>query len=82
MKLRTLLLTHDWPENMVELRAVIVRAVTLAQPLEPQVRHFAAALNPDKAADPSLNDARSTFERFLIQEKKRYESALDLLRNT
>ncbi|MEX0326365.1 MAG: sigma-54-dependent transcriptional regulator [Puniceicoccaceae bacterium] len=78
MKLRSLLLAHDWPENMVELRSVIVRAVTLAQPMAPQVRHFAAALNPANEGDPSLNDARSTFERFLIQEKSRYESALDL----
>lgn len=78
MKLRSLLLSHDWPENMVELRSVIVRAITLAQPMAPQVRHFAAALNPDRASDPSLNDARSTFERFLIQEKGRYETALEL----
>ena len=79
MKLRTLLLSHDWEENMVELRSMIVRAITLAQPMAPQVRHFAAALNPAQAADPSLNDARSTFERFLIQEKDRYQSALDLV---
>ena len=79
MKLRTLLLSHDWEENMVELRSMIVRAITLAQPMAPQVRHFAAALHPEQAADPSLNDARSTFERFLIQEKGRYQSALDLV---
>ena len=78
MKLRSLFLAHDWPENMVELRSVIVRAVTLAQPMAPQVRHFAAALNPAQASDPSLNDARSTFERFLIQERGRYENALEL----
>ena len=47
-KLRTLLLSHDWPENMVELRSVVLRAVTLAQPMAPQVRHFQAAMNPDQ----------------------------------
>jgi DNA-binding NtrC family response regulator len=57
MKLRSLLLSHDWKENMVELKSVIVRAVSLAQPLAPQVRHFAAAINPDKASDASLDDS-------------------------
>jgi two-component system NtrC family response regulator len=79
MKLRTLLASHDWPENMVELRSVIVRAVTLAQPLAPQVRHFEAALNPGGEGDAALNEVRSTFERFLLQERNRYESALDLM---
>ena len=78
-KLRTLLLAHDWPENMVELRSVIVRAVSLAQPLAPQVRHFEAALNPEKEERPGSRDARSTFERFLLQEKSRYQAALNIV---
>ena len=79
VKLRTLLLSHEWNENMVELRSVIVRAVTLAQPMAPQLRHFAAAINPDSESDPALNDVRSTFERFLVQEKNRYQEALKLV---
>ncbi|MEX0322839.1 MAG: sigma-54-dependent transcriptional regulator [Puniceicoccaceae bacterium] len=78
MKLRTLLLSHDWPENMVELRAVVLRAATLAQPMAPQVRHFEAALKGG-SEDQAMDDARSTFERFLIQEKRRYEAAQNLL---
>lgn len=74
MKLRSLLLSHDWPENFVELQAVIVRAVTLAQPMAPGVRHFEAALRPDGAA--SDTGFRSTFERFLMMERKRYEAAI------
>jgi two-component system response regulator HydG len=78
MKLRTLLMSHDWPENMVELRAVVLRATTLAQPMAPQVRHFEAALKGG-SEDQAMDDARSTFERFLIQEKRRYEAAQNLL---
>ncbi len=78
MKLRTLLLSHDWPENMVELRSVMLRAITLAQPMAPQVRHFEAALKGG-TEDQAMDDARSTFERFLIQEKRRYEAAQNLL---
>ena len=73
MKLRTLLLSHDWPDNFVELQAVIVRAVSLAQPMPPQGRHFEAALRSDRsAADAQI---RSTFERFLMLERARYEQA-------
>jgi DNA-binding NtrC family response regulator len=79
MKLRSLLLSHDWKENMVELKSVIVRAVTSAQPMAPQLRHFAAALNPDQVDDAALNDVRSTFERFLMQEKSRYKTAIEII---
>ncbi|MGC9450951.1 MAG: sigma-54-dependent transcriptional regulator [Oceanipulchritudo sp.] len=81
-KLRTLLLSHDWQENMVELRSVVLRAVTLAQPKAPQLRHFEAALNPDQAGAALTAEVRSTFERFLLQEKARYEAALNLLLQT
>lgn len=79
MKLRSLLLAHDWPDNMLELRSVIVRAISFAQPFAPTVRHFEAALRPighDTAAEQM---ARSSLERFLIQEKHRYLAALHLL---
>lgn len=77
MKLRTLLLEHDWPENMVELQSVIVRAVNLAKPLPPGVRHFEAALR--QAAPSGDADARTSLERFLQQEKQRYHEALQIL---
>jgi DNA-binding NtrC family response regulator len=82
MKLRTLLLSHPWEENFVELKSVIVRAVTLAQPMAPTVRHFEAALDPHQADASRLNDVRSTFERFLLQEKQRYEEAMQLVTGT
>ncbi|HSH09047.1 MAG TPA: response regulator [Oceanipulchritudo sp.] len=78
-RLRMLLLAHDWPENMVELRSVIVRATTLAQPMVPKLRHFEVAMNPDKAAVENGADIRSTFERFLLQEKRRYQAAMELV---
>ncbi len=78
-RLRALLLSHDWPENVVELRSVIVRAISLAQPMAPKVRHFEAALHPAHAGPDEGGEIRSTFERFLLQEKRRYESALELL---
>lgn len=79
MKLRTLLLSHQWQENFVELRSVIIRAVSLAQPMPPTVRHFEAAMDPNQTDAASLNDVRSTFERFLLQEKQRYEEAIKML---
>lgn len=82
MKLRTLLLSHQWEENFVELRSVIIRAASLAQPLAPTVRHFEAALDPNQSDASALNDVRSTFERFLLQEKQRYEEALSMLKGT
>lgn len=81
-KLRTLLLSHDWPENMVELRSVVVRAVTLAQPMAPQVRHFQAAMNPSEDESAATSEVRSTFERFLIQEKQRYQAAVEIISET
>jgi hypothetical protein len=53
--------------------------VTLAQPMPPQFRHFEAALNPNADEGHSFDDVRSTFERFLRQEKSRYESAIELI---
>lgn len=78
-KLRTLLLSHQWEENFVELRSVVIRAVSLAQPLPPTVRHFEAALDPNQADASTLDDVRSTFERFLLQEKQRYEEAMQMV---
>jgi len=74
------LLEHDWPENMVELRAVIVRALTLSQPLPPELKHFETALHPVEQEDN--NGMRSTLERFLSQEKARYSEAVELLLNS
>ncbi len=79
IKLRTLLLSHQWEENFVELKSVIVRAVTLAQPMSPTIRHFEAALDPNNSSESSLKDVRSTFELFLLQEKRHYEEALAIL---
>jgi DNA-binding NtrC family response regulator len=79
--LRKLILEHPWPENLVEARAVIVRAFNLASPLSPRLKHFQAALNPSTA--PALSEmaaADTSLERFLRQEKRRYETALDLIR--
>lgn len=78
-KLRTFLLEYDWPENMLELRAAIIKAISLAQPRPPQLKHFAAALNPGKGGDAGPGDSRSSLERFLIQERKKYEAALQIL---
>ncbi len=82
MRLRSLLLAHPWHDNMVELRSVIVRAVTLAQPLCPQLKHFEAALQAgmDTVA-PGVADVRTPLERFLLHEKRRYQAAMDLLLN-
>ena len=77
-KLRLLLLAHDWPENFVELRSVVLRAVTLAQPMMPEARHFESALHA-KEGDAELDAATSTFERFLLQEKRAYEAARKIL---
>lgn len=79
IKLRSFLLEYDWPENMLELRSVIVRAVNHAQPLAPNVKHFQAALNPEKETDSTEGDPRSSLERFLDQERSRYLAALQIL---
>lgn len=74
-KLRSLLLDHDWPENMLELRYVIVRAIQLALPMPPIAKHFKAALHPSENADGEADDMRSSLERFLHEEKRRYMAA-------
>ena len=63
----------------MELRSIIVRAISLAQPMPPKVRHFEAALRPGKAGPDQDGQIRSTFERFLLQEKRRYKTALEIL---
>jgi DNA-binding NtrC family response regulator len=82
IKLRSLLLDYDWPENMVELRAVIIRACALAQPRPPTVRHFQAALNPDTSISQSTDGMRSSLERFLMHEKTRYLAAREILKTS
>jgi two-component system response regulator HydG len=82
IKLRSLLLEYDWPENMVELRAVIVRAATLAQPMPPTVRHFEAAMNPDVTISQSTDGMRSSLERFLTHERTRYLEARNILKSS
>lgn len=82
IKLRSLLLEYAWPENMVELRAVIVRAATLAQPIPPAVRHFEAAMNPDVSISQSTDGMRSSLERFLTHEKTRYLEARKILQSS
>ncbi|NDV61324.1 response regulator [Puniceicoccales bacterium CK1056] len=77
-KLRSFLLDYAWPDNMLELRATIVKAISLSQPRPPQLKHFAAALNSDKGTD-RLNDSRSSLERFLVQESKKYQTALNII---
>jgi DNA-binding NtrC family response regulator len=82
IKLRSLLLDYDWPENMVELRAVIIRACALAQPRPPTVCHFQAALNPDISISQSTDGMRSSLERFLMHEKTRYLAAREILKTS
>lgn len=79
IKLRTLLLSHQWEENYVELKSVIVRAVALAQPMPPTIRHFEAALDPHKSNESAMENVRSTFELFLLQEKRHYQEAMEML---
>jgi DNA-binding NtrC family response regulator len=78
VKLRSFLLDYDWPENMVELLAVILRAVNLAQPSPPRLVHFEAAMHPGGNVTDSM---RSPLERFLREERERYRAALDILFN-
>jgi DNA-binding NtrC family response regulator len=78
-KLRSFLLDYGWPENMLELRSIIIRAISLAQPRPPQIKHFEAALHPEKAGRSTDADSRSSLERFLVQEKKKYLLALQIL---
>jgi DNA-binding NtrC family response regulator len=80
IKLRSLLLDYDWPENMVELRSVIIRASSLAQPMPPTVRHFQAALSPDASISHATDGMRSSLERFLVHEKSRYLAAREILK--
>lgn len=79
VKLRSLFLDHDWPENMLELRSAIVRACSLAQPMPPTVRHFQAAMDPNASISQSSEGMRSSLERFLLQEKSHYAAARDIL---
>lgn len=81
MKLRTFLLDYDWPENMLELQSVIIRAIHIAQPLSPQLKHFKAALNPNASSGDPVEevDHRSSLERFLSSERVKYEGALKIL---
>jgi psp operon transcriptional activator len=81
MKMRSALLDHDWPENMLELRSVIIRAINLAQPMPPQARHIEAALEKDPEGGSASEDQGTTLERFLKQEKARYLAAVDQLLN-
>ena len=82
MRLRSLLLDHDWPENLLELRAILVRAMNKAHPMPPSARHFKAALESGLGAvSPEEEDRRSSLERFLFEEKTRYFGALKLLEN-
>ena len=82
IKLRTLLLSHQWEENYVELKSVIVRAVSLAQPMPPTIRHFEAALDPHKSDESTMDDVSSTFELFLRQEKRHYLEAMQMLKGS
>jgi DNA-binding NtrC family response regulator len=79
VKLRSFLLDQQWPENMLELRSVIIRAVNLANPLPPQLRHFEAAMGADDGTSPEAEQGGSLLERFLREEKARYQSAVEIL---
>jgi len=83
MRLRSLLLDHDWPENLLELKAVLVRAMNKAHPMPPSARHFKAAIEAG-GGGPEAEEAdyRSSLERFLLEEKARYLGALNLLENS
>lgn len=83
MRLRSLLLEHDWPENLLELKAVLVRAMNKAHPMPPSARHFKAAFEAGgEAPEAEEADYRSSLERFLLEEKARYLGALNLLENS
>lgn len=71
--LRLFLTSQQWQENMVELRAVTLRAISLAQPMPPQLKHFEAALRG--SIDPmkeSQKTEQTALERFLRKERQRY----------
>jgi len=80
-KVRSLLLDYDWPENMLELRSVIIRASSLSQPMAPSERHFAAALKGMRNAETGASSRETSLIRFLKHEKRQYRSALDTLLN-
>jgi len=77
-KIRSLLLDHDWPENMLELQSVIIRASSLSQPMAPSERHFAVAL---KGTAGTQAETETPLLRFLKREKSQYYQALDILLN-
>lgn len=79
-KLRSLLLEYEWPDNLLELRSVIVRAISLSHPMPPVLKHFQAVLNRAGPEEDSEAGFRSSLERFLTEERKRYRSALAILR--
>jgi DNA-binding NtrC family response regulator len=75
-RLRSFLTEREWAENMVELRSLTLKAINLASPLPPQLRHFEAAILA--TADEAVAD-RNPLERFLRLEKARYEEALEII---
>lgn len=79
VKLRTLLLDYGWPGNLLEMRTIIVRAINLANPLPPNVKHFEVVLQQDQPGRATQEDSRSSLERFLENEKHRYLDARRIL---
>lgn len=78
--LRAFLLEQEWKENLVELRAAIVRAASLSNPMPPALKHFQAVLNPETAFTTGEATAyRSSLERFLSEERHRFLAASALL---
>lgn len=75
-RLRSFLTEREWAENMVELRSLTLKAINLASPLPPQLRHFEAAIHA--TADEAVAD-RNPLERFLRLEKARYLEALEII---
>lgn len=80
-KVRSLLLDHDWPENMLELQSVIIRASSLSQPMAPAERHFAAALRGMRDTGSAESGQETSLIRFLKREKQQYLNALGSLLN-
>ena len=80
-KTRQLLLSHDWPENFLELRSFLLRATSIAQPLLPGFPHFEAALSRGELmpAGGASQIGNGNLREFLAAEKAAYAKALSLL---